>query len=68
MNLSKNKYLLLSVHREENLENKKNFEKLINLLKYLNKKPNEKVLLSTHPRTMNKLKEEFLKNFKYYFS
>ena len=35
-NLSKNKYLLLSVHREENLENKK-FEKLINLLKYLNK-------------------------------
>ena len=63
LDLSKNKYLLLSVHREESLENKKNFEKLINLLKYLNKKPNEKVLFSTHPRTMNKLKEEFFKKF-----
>ena len=40
----KKNYLLMSVHREENIENSLNFKKLINLLKYLNDNQKGKVL------------------------
>ena len=64
LNVSKHNYFLMSVHREENIENSSNFKKLINLLKYLNNRSNEKVLFSTHPRTLNKIKKIGFKKFK----
>lgn len=61
LRLNKNKYFLLSVHREENIEDDNNLKKLFNLLIYLNKKFKYKILFSTHPRTMKKIKKNNLK-------
>ena len=62
--LKKNNYYLISVHREENIDTIKNLEKFVSLLKYLNKSKNEKVIVTTHPRTMKRLKLLKLKNMK----
>ena len=64
LKITKKNFFLLSVHREENIENYSNFKKLINLLKYLNDRSKEKVLFSTHPRTKQKLVKIGFKNFK----
>ncbi len=63
LKLKKKKYYLLSVHREENVEDGKNFTKLLELLKYLEKK-NTDILFSTHPRTMEKIKKLGKNRFK----
>ena len=55
LNIKKKNYFLLSVHREENIDNKDNFKKFLNLLNYLENRGKEKVVVSTHPRTMKKL-------------
>lgn len=60
--LKKNNFYLVSVHREENLDNKKNFSEFINLLKYLIKRDNKKVIVSTHPRTLKKMKNFNIRN------
>ena len=59
----KNNYYLVSVHREENIENPKNISKFFNFLNYLNKK-NKKIIVSTHPRTMKIIKSKNLKYLK----
>ncbi len=61
LKLIKNKYYLFSVHREENVDSKKNFNKFINLLNYFENKESGKVIVSTHPRTMNKIEKLNLK-------
>ena len=64
LKLQKESYYLLSVHREENIENKNNFKKFENFLDFLDKKTKVKrIVLSTHPRTLKKLK--LLKNKKF---
>ena len=63
LKLKKDNYYLLSVHREENIESQKNFNKLIKLLNYLNYNSKKKILFSTHPRTMRKI-DKFSKKFK----
>ena len=62
--LKKNNFYLVSVHREENLDNDKNLLNFINLLEYLNQRDNKKTIVSTHPRTMNKIKNLKLKEMK----
>ena len=52
LGLKKDKYYLLSVHREENIDNLKNFKKLLKLLIFLDRKSKNKIIISTHPRTM----------------
>jgi UDP-N-acetylglucosamine 2-epimerase (non-hydrolysing) len=64
LNIKKKNYFLLSVHREENIDNKDNFKKFLNLLNYLEKRGKEKVVVSTHPRTMKKLNLSNLKKSK----
>jgi UDP-N-acetylglucosamine 2-epimerase len=64
LSLEKEKYFLISVHREENLDNKKNFDKFLNFLFYLEKRNKEKIIVSTHPRTIKKLKKFNLKKIK----
>ena len=56
LNLEKNNYFLASFHREENI-NSSNFEKIINILNNLVNLYNIKVVVSTHPRTRNKINE-----------
>ena len=55
----------MSCHREENVENKKNFRNLINIIEYLNNNFNYKIVVSVHPRIrdrINKINRKKLKN------
>lgn len=55
LKLNKKKYFLLSSHREENIENESNFNKLTKLINFLAEEYNLPVIISTHPRTQKKL-------------
>ena len=56
LNLENNNYFLASFHREENI-NSSNFEKIINILNNLVNLYNMEIVVSTHPRTRNKINE-----------
>ncbi len=58
LNLKKKKYFLVSAHREENISNPVIFSGLINCLNILADKYKLPVIVSTHPRTQNKINEE----------
>ena len=51
LDLKKSKYFLVSAHREENINCKKRFTKLVTLINLLVEKYGIKVIFSTHPRT-----------------
>lgn len=55
LKLKKNKYFLLSLHREENIDDKKNLTKIINCLNYVVEKYNIKMIVTLHPRVKNKI-------------
>ncbi|MCR5422516.1 MAG: UDP-N-acetylglucosamine 2-epimerase (non-hydrolyzing) [Bacilli bacterium] len=57
LGLEKGKYILLSAHREENLDTPKNFEHLFNAINKLAEKYDVPVLYSCHPRSKKKLEE-----------
>jgi len=50
-NLEKEKYILLSAHREENIDNEENFFELMNTVNVMAEKYNIPVVYSTHPRS-----------------
>ncbi len=54
LNLENNNYFLASFHREENI-NSSNFDKIISILNNLVNLYNIEVVVSTHPRTRNKI-------------
>jgi UDP-N-acetylglucosamine 2-epimerase (non-hydrolysing) len=58
LNLEKGKYFLVSSHREENINNDRNFSALIETLTNLEKLYQLPVIVSTHPRTAKMLKEK----------
>lgn len=58
LNLKKSEYFIVSVHREENVDNKENLKKIIRILNTLAETYNLPVIISTHPRTRKRL--EFL--------
>ncbi len=60
LKINKNKYILLSIHREENLDYKNNLDIILDCIEYLSKKYT--LILSLHPRTKNKLEKM---NFKF---
>lgn len=51
LKLEKNKYILLSAHREENIDNKQNFFALMNAVNAMAENYNMPVIYSTHPRS-----------------
>lgn len=51
LNLTKGEYFVLSAHREENLDNPKNFESLVDSINEIAKKYKKPIIFSTHPRT-----------------
>ena len=57
LGLEKGKYILLSAHREENLDLEKNFYSLFNAINALAQKYDVPVLYSCHPRSKKKLEE-----------
>jgi UDP-N-acetylglucosamine 2-epimerase (non-hydrolysing) len=61
-NLHPKKFILVSVHREENLDSKDSFNNLLESIDELAKKFKIPVIISTHPRTEKKLKEISYKN------
>ena len=55
LGLEKNKYILLSAHREENIDTDKNFYILFNAVNALAEKYDCPILYSCHPRSRKKL-------------
>jgi len=67
LNLTKSDYILISLHREENVDNKKNLENIFLALKMIKKKYKKNLIFTLHPRSKKKLKEFNIKsNFLYF--
>jgi len=54
-NLEQKKYFLVSVHREENVDNPENLKKILHTLNQLAETYKLPVIISTHPRTRKRL-------------
>ena len=76
LGLRPKEYFLVSTHREENVDNSENLTKIIEILNIIAERYSHPVIVSTHPRTSNRLeslkgveiseKIRFLKPFGYH--
>ncbi|MCR5754355.1 MAG: UDP-N-acetylglucosamine 2-epimerase, partial [Acetatifactor sp.] len=55
LGLEKGKYILLSAHREENIDTEKNFQSLFNAINKMAEKYDMPILYSCHPRSKKRL-------------
>lgn len=63
LHLQKNKYILLSSHREENIDNEENFMSLMTAINDIAEKYQMPVIYSTHPRSQKFIDK---RNFKFH--
>lgn len=61
LNLKPNKYILLSIHREENVDKEETFNNLIESINEVAEVYKLPIIFSVHPRTQKKLKERKVK-------
>ncbi|MBP3302664.1 MAG: UDP-N-acetyl glucosamine 2-epimerase [Opitutales bacterium] len=61
LGLEKGRYMLLSAHREENIDTEKNFTSLFNAINALAEKYDMPILYSCHPRSRNRLEQSGFK-------
>ena len=57
LGLEKGKYILLSAHREENIDTEKNFLSLFNAVNTIAEKYNMPILYSCHPRSKKRIEQ-----------
>ena len=57
LGLEKGKYMLLSAHREENIDTEKNFLSLFNAINAMAEKYDMPILYSCHPRSRNRIEK-----------
>ena len=62
LDLEENKYILLSAHREENIDNEENFMSLMTAINEIAEKYQMPVIYSTHPRSKKFIEK---RNFKF---
>ena len=58
LNLEKGKYFVLSTHREENVDNPRNFKALIESINAVAEEYKMPIIFSAHPRTRKKIEAE----------
>lgn len=63
LSLEHNKYILVSAHREENIDNEANFMSLMNSINAIAERYNMPVIYSTHPRSQKFIDQ---RNFKFH--
>lgn len=63
LGLEKNKYILLSAHREENIDNEINFFELMSAINNMAEKYNMPIIYSMHPRSKKYIEN---RNFKFH--
>lgn len=63
LELKPQEYILVSAHREENIDNENNFMSLMNAINDIAEKYQIPVIYSTHPRSWKKIEE---RNFKFH--
>lgn len=61
LGLEKKKYILLSAHREENIDNERNFMSLMNAVNSIAQTYNIQVIYSTHPRSKKLIEQRGFK-------
>jgi UDP-N-acetylglucosamine 2-epimerase (non-hydrolysing) len=61
LNLEPEKYILVSAHREENIDNEQNFFSLMNALNHIAERYRLPIVYSTHPRSWKKIEERKFK-------
>lgn len=68
LDLKKDNYFLISIHREENVDNPKNFKAILEAFELIANKYGSPLVISTHPRTQNRINElKLSRNDLFYF-
>ena len=61
LNIKKNNYFVLSLHREENVDNEENFSHLIRAVNDIAEEFKMPIIFSAHPRTRKKIESDNIK-------